>query len=167
MQMTEKEALTILSAWLRSSNDQNTSPYEVEFALGIVGRWPGFVQQGTFWIWDEDMPLPMFTRDFNDALSLVPGDCRWVVDGDKTISVCESAYVWCDSEHDGSIPYPSSIRADMDSASQALAASALKARWRARETGRDILPDTDWNDIEVELEDLSESIQESKDKEIA
>ena len=148
MRMTEREALTILSAWLRSESGEDTSPAEVEFALGIVGRWPGFAQDGSFWIWDDDEPLPMFIRDFRDALALVPGDCKWSVDGDKSQPLCETAYVWNEEEHDGSQPYPPAFRADMDGAAAALAASAMKARWRARETGRPIVPDHDWSEGE-------------------
>lgn len=147
MRMTEREALTILSAWLRADDTTVTSPDEVDFAIGIVGRWSGFAEENTFWIWDEDFPLPFFTRDFSAALNLVPGDCKWSLEGDKSQPYCETAHVWCEDEHDGSQPMPAALRADMNGAAAALAAAALKARWRARQSGRPILPDPDWETV--------------------
>lgn len=145
--MTEIEVNRILVNWLRSSLvGCRETPANVDFAIGCASRWPGFVLLDNQWSWTLEQNIPRFTTKFRDALSLVPGDCMWLLSGDKSDPVCESAEVWSWLEEDGR-DKPDGRRADMETPEEALAASAMSARIRARKQGRPVLPDTNWDEL--------------------
>ena len=147
--MNEKEVSRILVNWLAHSligcREESS---RVDFAIGCAGRWPGFIFQDNEWQWSSQQSFPQFTTNFRDALSLVPGDCMWLLSGDKSDPVCESAEVWSWLEEDGR-DKPTGRRADMETPEEALAASALSARIRARKQGRPVLPDTNWDELNL------------------
>jgi hypothetical protein len=143
--MTEREALTILGAWLKSSERPVRIPSRtVDFAVGIISGFPGFKKEGGSWVWtnDEGKTVPAFSTDFYAAQSLIPGNCKWSLEGDKSHPYCEVAHVWIAANGDEEEQFIE--RADMDGPVAALCAAATRLRWRLICAGKPIAPEPEW-----------------------
>jgi hypothetical protein len=120
-------------------------PEDIEFAIGAAACMPGFITDDLRATFRGPGVIPRFIRDFNAARSIVPGDCEWRLGGSGSDPVCPSAWVW--SWLDGEIQFAegSPHRAEMDTAEEALALAALRARQRA--TSRTSAPDINWGTV--------------------